>query len=461
MTYPCSDFRPDVDALTPLQSNILAVFDSIDLVVPGSPSLLLADLAYFITLAFTSSSDLHDLSTVPRGNDSIKVKKVTYIALCKRVMPLLAHLYSRFKKLPDIYANGTVEAILAAYSIPIKLKYNCPAPSKFGTDLPLWKLASTSFISVAKDCSPRISETKDTPDERVAKIWRKLLEVIEGALLADCSSAADDPIDEAFDHIFISVIETHIAAHLGHPRIPDDIIVGFGQVLQEASKIHDAAPDTPPATSDGNSSFLHVSVIATTVSTNILPRERFSYWCFDLLFLLCSDDATDQEPNRRRVAALCLQHLLNRVSQVLMSYCLDIELYGDMPFSRAREEEVLYVLNKLLRLRLWTGSLWASRSDTPSKFASSLPELTKSTDVQERARDLAYRSQRAHLFYCYNLLLRVATASKSATAWLPEKLFAPDTTPDAPESAQYVHYDSRKLATACLQVLGQEMGLPY
>ncbi|KAG9054789.1 hypothetical protein FS842_004111 [Serendipita sp. 407] len=161
MTYPCSDFRPDVDALTPLQSNILAIFESIDLLVPGAPSLLLGDLAHFVTLAFTSSSDLHELSTSPRVNDNIKVKKVTYIALCKRVMPLLAHLYSRFKNLADIYGNGTVEAVLTAYSIPIKLKYNCPAPSKFGADLPLWKLASTSFISVAKDCSPRISEMKD------------------------------------------------------------------------------------------------------------------------------------------------------------------------------------------------------------------------------------------------------------------------------------------------------------
>ncbi|KAG8859812.1 hypothetical protein FRB91_006695 [Serendipita sp. 411] len=476
MTYPCSDFRPDVDALTPLQSNILAIFESIDLLVPGAPSLLLGDLAHFVTLAFTSSSDLHELSTSPRVNDNIKVKKVTYIALCKRVMPLLAHLYSRFKNLADIYGNGTVEAVLTAYSIPIKLKYNCPAPSKFGADLPLWKLASTSFISVAKDCSPRISEMKDASDERVAKIWRKLLEVIEGALLADCSSAADDPIDEEFDHIFIAVIATHIAAYLGHPRIPDDIIVGFGQVLQEASKIHEITADSHGTPSNGDS-IPHISedkeqidetnklesgqVIATTVSTSILPRERFSYWCFDLLFLLCSDEANDQEVNRRRVAALCLQNLLSRVSQVLLSYCLDIELYGDMPFPRAREEEVLYVLNKLLSLKLWTGSLWASRSENPSNFSSNMPELTKSTDPQERARDLAYRSQRAHLFYCYNLLIRVATAAKSATAWLPEKLIVADPTVGSTESTQYVHYDSRKLATACLQVLGQEMGLPW
>ncbi|KAG9054788.1 hypothetical protein FS842_004110, partial [Serendipita sp. 407] len=62
--------------------------------------------------------------------------------------------------------------------------------------------------------------------------------------MASSSSAADDPIDEEFDHIFIAVIATHIAAYLGHPRIPDDIIVGFGQVLQEASKIHEITADS-------------------------------------------------------------------------------------------------------------------------------------------------------------------------------------------------------------------------
>ena len=40
-----------------------------------------------------------------------------------------------------------------AYSIPIKLKYECPAPSKYGKDLPLWKTATTSFLRVVKECA--------------------------------------------------------------------------------------------------------------------------------------------------------------------------------------------------------------------------------------------------------------------------------------------------------------------
>ena len=45
-----------------------------------------------------------------------------------------------------------------AYAIPIKLKYECPAPSKFGKDLPLWKTATTSFLRIVKECGPQLKE---------------------------------------------------------------------------------------------------------------------------------------------------------------------------------------------------------------------------------------------------------------------------------------------------------------
>lgn len=40
---------------------------------------------------------------------------------------------------------------------------------------------------------------------------------------------------------------------------------------------------------------------------------------------------------------------------------------------RVREEELVYILNKLLVLRLWPGSLWAALSDDPSRHCIELP----------------------------------------------------------------------------------------
>jgi len=123
------------------------------------------------------------------------------------------------------------------------------------------------------------------------------------------STAAEDSIDEAFDQAFITTIESYITPYLGNRRVSDDIIVDFGKVLQHASKIHEVgshsslgltrtspeqrlseasneAIPTKPYKGFQNHE-LH-DVMGTTSTFSILPRERFSYWCFDLLFLLCS-----------------------------------------------------------------------------------------------------------------------------------------------------------------------------
>ena len=92
------------------QNNILAVYESVDLNVPGSPALVLSDYAYFVTLAF---SETVDQTTPTIKQDSVSLaKRATYIAMCKRIMPLLSHLYSRFKGNVELYSDGTVEAIL-------------------------------------------------------------------------------------------------------------------------------------------------------------------------------------------------------------------------------------------------------------------------------------------------------------------------------------------------------------
>jgi hypothetical protein len=73
-----------------------------------------------------------------------------------------------------------------AYSIPIKLKYDCPAPSKYGKDLPLWKTATTSFLRIVKECTNQMKSLDDQiQDERIEGIWRQILDVFRGGILAD------------------------------------------------------------------------------------------------------------------------------------------------------------------------------------------------------------------------------------------------------------------------------------
>ena len=101
----------------------------------------------------------------------------------------------------------------------------------------------------------------------------------------------------------------------------------------------------------------------------------------------------DQENYRKRLAALSLSSLLNRCRTTLVGYIADESLRGNLPFPRfvfsnspsltlkkifisiprAREDELIYVLRKLLGLRLWPGSLWASLSDNPTEHCISQP----------------------------------------------------------------------------------------
>jgi hypothetical protein len=61
-------------------------------------------------------------------------------------MPKLAELYLRFKVNNEVFVDETVEAVLSAYAVPTKLKYECPPSSKFGKDLPHWETPTSCFL---------------------------------------------------------------------------------------------------------------------------------------------------------------------------------------------------------------------------------------------------------------------------------------------------------------------------
>ena len=145
---------------------------------PGVPSLILRDLSEYATLPFMAAFDVPSTGTKPQ-------KRVSYIALSKKAMPQLVDLFLKYKENPEIYVNGTLEAILSvsrmyshlpnyrlntvrqAYSIPIKLKYDCPAPSKFGKDSPLWKTATTGFLVIVREFSLQLKSLDDSTPLRL------------------------------------------------------------------------------------------------------------------------------------------------------------------------------------------------------------------------------------------------------------------------------------------------------
>ncbi|KAI0656026.1 hypothetical protein C8Q70DRAFT_922126 [Cubamyces menziesii] len=507
LTYPSSpDFRPDVDALNPVQSVVMEAVDSIELTAPGVASLVLRDLSQYATLPFLAAFDVQAAPSPSATSSTSRpprtaAHRVTYIALSKKAMPLLVDHFLRFKEDATIYADGTIEALFAAYSIPIKLKYDCPAPSKFGNDQPLWKTATTSFLRIIKECGPQVRKLQsDIPSDRIEGIWRQVVDTFRGGILADCSAAEHFPLDlqeaeENFDLALVASLEIDVVPYLGDPSVPDYIVSQLARVLQQGSRVRtiddDILPPSPsslpgsPKTSSKSKKdrfskdsekvekFGDGSIsMGTTATGRFMPRERFAYWCFDLLFLICSDTSKDQIPSRKRIAALSIPPLLERCRMTLVSYVADESLRGNLPFPRAREEELLYVLRKLLTLRLWPGTLWAALSDSPSTFSSEQPAIDQSLSPSELIADAVKRSTKAHLFHFYPILCEiVAIPRKTPTAWIlsnaPRTATAPvETSTGAVEAAsdvtnegQAVELDARVLVKECLKEIGKELGV--
>ncbi|KAF7340848.1 Protein MON2 [Mycena sanguinolenta] len=467
LTYPCStDYRPDIDQLPPVQTVVLETIVDIDLSAPGCPSLVMRDLSEFATLPFLAAFD------VPANpKTQTPQKRVTYIALAKKVMPMLVDLFIRFKDREEIYMDGTIEAVLSAYSIPVKLKYDCPPASKFGNDLPLWKTATSNFLKIVKECVlPMQTLGSVIPDEHIEGIWRQVLDVFRGGILADCSATEAFPLEkqeeeENFDLSLIGALEIDVVPHLGQKRVPDALVGQLAKVLQQGSRLYESELGSnphSPISSSGSRDFEKIEMDGqyengSTHSGALVPRERFSYWCFDLLFLICSNTTKDQEPSRRRLAALSLPSLLARCRTVMVGYVADEALRGNLPFPRAREDELLYVLRKLLELRLWPGSFWAAMSEEPSSFAVEQPAIDASLSPSLLIADAVKRSSIAHLFHFYPVLCEIAsTPRKTPSTWVLPRPAADKASSSGDEA---IELDARVLARECLKEVGKEMGV--
>ena len=181
----------------------------------------------------------------------------------------------------------------------------------------------------------------------------------------------------------------------------------------------------------------------------------------------------------------------------LVSYVADESLRGNLPFprcilfftfifialnpaARAREEELLYVLRKLLALRLWPGTLWAALSDTPSKYYIEQPglfsccsvfvfalrndvALDQSLPPSTLIADAIKRSTKAHLFHFYPILCEIVSIPrKPPTAWIvprPLSSSREGSNEEPSSSATAVELDTRILAKDCLKEVGRELGV--
>ncbi|GAA5930374.1 hypothetical protein JCM10213_001074 [Rhodosporidiobolus nylandii] len=430
LTYSRSpDYRADIDGLSPLQACILEVVAVIKLDdVPGAAAAVLADLAHYVKLAFVAPFESTPTVGVP-GRAKVP-QQVTYIALTKEVMPHVQWLFRKYRDDVSVYEQGAVQKMLEAYALPMRLKHDCPPPAKFGSAEPLWKTATVNYLKGIKDVVGGLQKlSSELPAASLVAIWEEIVDGFAGALLADAgsffSASADLQKEENFDLALLASLEGDILPHIGSTAVPDRLIRRLAKTLQIASRLYQldypystspadllspTSEDTPPATPPEPRFDLDFDrqvkgeMHGTTVEVVEVGRERFSYWCLDLLFHMCSSEEPTEDPQRRRITAIALPSLLNRCAASLRTYIADAPLRGKMPFPRIRQEEVLYLLQQLLALRLPEGSLWASLQPAPSEAIANPFSLDSSLSLSTLVRTAILRSPHAHLYELQPLL---------------------------------------------------------
>ena len=117
--------------------------------------------------------------------------------------------------------------------------------------------------------------------------------------------------EENFDLALIASLEIDVVPYIGDRRIPDILVSQLGKILHAGSQASNIEGGFSPIRLNGSSSSIfsasasspkshtariipvdidvRYSNLGTTENGKPAPRERFSYWCFDLLFLICSD----------------------------------------------------------------------------------------------------------------------------------------------------------------------------
>ncbi|SPO21135.1 related to MON2 - peripheral membrane protein with a role in endocytosis and vacuole integrity [Ustilago trichophora] len=401
LSYPHSpDYMSDRASLTNVQEAARATARSVA-DVKNVPALILSDLSECICLAF-AGTDLNNVN---------KIKNTpTFVALSRASIAEAFSVFVTHENDASIYTEGAFESLLSALIIPIKLKYDCPdspnASSKTERKVdarPVWQLATLTLCRVLSRCCPKL-HTKAAKGQldlgTVERLWTKIVDAIQAAVLADSSAASSMPpsvkdFDERFSLYLLSTIERFVLPHLGEGEVPDHLIEQVGRTLAHGSKLYSFETESSGGDRSG---WVGDPVEAT--------NERFAYWCFDLLFLGCSSEfgtadsktSVDSEAHRRLATAL-LTHLISRCEEVFLSFARDLQIRGMIPMHRIRQEELNYVIQRYLELQLW-----------PETYSASARGQQSSARVASW-----HKSERAHLFSAFrHLLLLVSIQQPSA-----------------------------------------------
>ena len=388
----------DVEILTPLQSKGLESIRMIRTDVAGVPSAVIKQVSDFVTLAY-------DQEKASKSNP-----KRTFVAMSKASTQMLEKLILEHSSDKDIYQSGAVSKALSALCRSVSLKYGFSISTRSAQP---WRLSTSSTLSILGAALPQLKSLNISTSVS-QEIWCVVVAVADGILSADCNVAAAGTNfgdDEEFDVAAFHQLRKLIIPSLGQDSIPEKTRTAYAESLFKTSIIHDPAPsDKAIIFGRQDGSFAAISALykpRVGRTLTILPttRVQMSYVALDELFCLMSSEppvdpdetlntssaSTSQaaQPDkqtalRARMARNAAPFFLLRCALSLRGFIADQPLRGKMPQPLSRRKELLWILNRLVRLKSEEGAipnLGGVESESRKHLLMLYPLLVKALSV--------------------------------------------------------------------------------
>ena len=329
-------YSGDIDAMTPLQTDILKCIETIHLEVDGARAKIVHSISSFVTLAYTN------------GTDDSDRKGPTYIALSKAAMDLLKIYVLDYLRRQDTQVITALAESISALTTPIRLKYTWQLEGKAPVT---WQKATTTTLAILKEAIPIVSRLAEEEEVDTLPLWTEILIICDAIMSADLASCTDFSRilpDEAFDINAIAELRTLLIPTLGSTFINDDLRRKCAESIFQHSIIHEPHYDDLPQPGQEPLECLQSTHIGRVQELPPTQRSKMSYFLLDDLFSLVA--IHDGSPKRVRLAKSAAPFLILRVGIVLKAYIFDQPLRGRMPQPISLRTEMLYILQKLVEL---------------------------------------------------------------------------------------------------------------
>lgn len=386
------DVVRDVEGPSDLQSRILAQLEVIDWEHWGLDGtvLLIETLGAWMALPpELRSMEMTRAASVRRARHSaapsrptsplLPAQGATFIGLSVRLLGLLEASYAGWRDTAGFYDEAYPMLLLAVGRLMV-LKYRAASAA---AGEPTWRRATDTFTALFR-ATPKALLTEHC--------WQTLVQVLEKTLessrrMVPVHLAVDQlTSDEDFDILLVRFIKDGVLPEM--VATADTTVATLLVALEQSSQLYYSKVESPVLTAVASqedvSGVLRFATPLASPSHELIPviKERFAIACLQSLFQI----SMASPETSLHVPKVALRILMARVKRVVDQFVAEKRLQGNMPFPRIRQDEMLFVLQASLDMRL-----------PLSLAADSLLQGGAGSEMKRALLDMDI----GHLFYLY------------------------------------------------------------